>query len=103
MESSMWSSPPAGGRIRRRLPAACISGSRCRNEGLAPFPTPCRESILFLTFLSQSCIGLRERQHFFGRQVGRECYVEEADHHLIETLLPPDHGFRRVWILRIIL
>ena len=61
-----------------------------------------REPILFLTFLSQGCVGLRERQHFLGRQLGRERQVEKADHHLIETLLPPDDRLRRVRILRIL-
>ena len=60
-----------------------------------------RDSILSLTLLGHGCV-LWERQHLFGRHSGRECHVEKADHHLIETLLPPDHGLGRVGILRII-
>jgi hypothetical protein len=61
-----------------------------------------RASILFLTLLGHGCAGVWERQHLFGRHPGRECHVEKADHHLIETLLPPDHCLGRVGILRII-
>src|ERR1700751_4401667 len=42
------------------------------------------------------------RQQVFGRDPRIVNQVEEANHHLVPALLPPDHSLCGVWILRIV-
>src|SRR5262252_1715607 len=42
------------------------------------------------------------RQQVLGKNLQVINQIKKANHHFIPALLPPDDGFRRVWILRIV-